>query len=138
MIFYDGGSIDWFYDGLKTEDEMRADERYSQLFRVPCVLYDNACGKVYSFDTLEHVCAKMAIPYSDATVEHTKQCVLSFLDGTYNAPGVDQVYDIAYDARNTATEAKQTSETAAASMNEYLDALLGLDATDETEATDAE
>ena len=105
MIFYDGGSIDWFYDGPKTEDEMRTDDRYAQLFRVPCVLYDNACGKVYSFDTLEHVCARMAIPYSEASVEHTRQCVLSFLDGTYNAPGVDQVYDIAYEARNTAKDA---------------------------------
>ena len=166
MIFYDGGPVNWFYDGLKTEDEMRADDRYSQLFRVPCVLYDNACGKAYSFDTLEHVCARMAIPYSDASVEHTWQCVLSVLDGTYNAPGVDQVYDIAYDARNTANkakgavadatsaaqtaseaaataqttadEAKATADTAAASVTEYMDALLGLDATGETEATDAE
>ena len=40
-------------------------------------------------------------------------------------------------AQATADEAKATADTAAASMNEYLDALLGLDATDETEATDA-
>lgn len=114
MLFYEGGSVDWFYDGLKTEEEMRADERYSKLFRVPCVLYDNAYGKVYSFDTLEHVCARMAIPYSDASVEHTMQCVLSFLDGTYNAPGVDQVYDIAYAARNTANEASSHTTQLAA------------------------
>ena len=38
----------------------------------------------------------------------------------------------------TADEAKATVDTAAASMNEYMDALLGLNATDETEATDAE
>lgn len=42
------------------------------------------------------------------------------------------------EAKATVEEAKQTAETAAASMNEYMDALLGLDATDETEATDAE
>ena len=37
-----------------------------------------------------------------------------------------------------ADEAKATAGTAAASVNEYMDALLGLNATDETEATDAE
>ena len=37
-----------------------------------------------------------------------------------------------------ADEAKATADTAAAGMNEYMDALLGLDATSETEATDAE
>ena len=42
------------------------------------------------------------------------------------------------EAKQTASEAGTTADTAAASMNEYLDALLGLDATDETEATDAE
>ena len=41
-------------------------------------------------------------------------------------------------AQSTADEAKTTADTAAASVNEYMDALLGLDATDETEATDAE
>ena len=41
-------------------------------------------------------------------------------------------------SQSTANEAKTTADASAASMNEYLDALLGLDATDETEATDAE
>ena len=41
-------------------------------------------------------------------------------------------------AQTTADEAKATADTAAASVNEYMDALLGLSATDETEATDAE
>ena len=41
-------------------------------------------------------------------------------------------------AEATAAEAKATTDTAAASMNEYMDALLGLDTTDETEATDVE
>ena len=138
MLLYNGGPVDWFYDGLKTEDEMRADERYSKLFDAPCVLYDNGYSKAYEFDTLEHVCSKMAVPYSDSAAQYSFQCVMAFLDGTYNAPGVDQVYDIAYDARNTADEAKATAGTAAASVDEYMDALLGLSATDETEATDAE
>ena len=105
MLFYNGGPVDWFYDGLKTEEEMRADGRYSKLFEVPCVLYDNGYGKVYEFDTLEHVCSKMAVPYSDSAAQYSFQCVMAFLDGTYNAPGVDQVYDIAYEARNTAKDA---------------------------------
>ena len=41
-------------------------------------------------------------------------------------------------AKATADEAKGAADTAAASVTEYVDALLGLDATDETEATDAE
>ena len=41
-------------------------------------------------------------------------------------------------AKATADEAKGAADTAAASMNEYLDALLGLDATNETGANDAE
>ena len=41
-------------------------------------------------------------------------------------------------AASVAGEAKQAADTAAASMDEYMDALLGLNATDETEATNAE
>ena len=41
-------------------------------------------------------------------------------------------------AQTTADEAKAAADTAAAGMNEYMDALLGLNTTDETEATDAE
>ena len=47
---------------------------------------------------------------------------------------------IANDAKGIAEDAKQAADTAAASVNEYIDAILGLDsiATNETEATDAE
>ena len=41
-------------------------------------------------------------------------------------------------AVSTAQEAKATADTAAAGVNEYMDALLGLNTTDETGATDAE
>ena len=44
----------------------------------------------------------------------------------------------ANDAQKAADEAKTTADAAAASVNEYMDALLGLNTTDETEATDAE
>lgn len=52
-------------------------------------------------------------------------------------PPVDPV-KVAQEAMEAANEAKTTADTAAASMNEYMDALLGLNTTDETEATDAE
>lgn len=42
------------------------------------------------------------------------------------------------DANAKADEAKAAADTTAASVDEYLDALLGLSATDETEAADAE
>lgn len=41
------------------------------------------------------------------------------------------------EAASVAGEAKQAADTAAASMAEYMDALLGLNATDETEAANA-
>ena len=41
-------------------------------------------------------------------------------------------------AASVAGEAKQAADTAAASVNEYMDALLGLNTTDETEATNVE
>ena len=44
----------------------------------------------------------------------------------------------AQEAQATANEAKATAGTAAASVNEYMDALLGLNTTNETEANDAE
>lgn len=50
----------------------------------------------------------------------------------------DTAQSAADSAVSTAQEAKATADTAAASVNEYMDALLGLNATDETEATDAE
>lgn len=42
------------------------------------------------------------------------------------------------EAASVAGEAKQAADTVAASVDEYMDALLGLNTTDETEATDAE
>lgn len=45
---------------------------------------------------------------------------------------------LAAEAQQTADEAKTTADTTSASVNEYMDALLGLNTTDETEATDAE
>ena len=47
-----------------------------------------------------------------------------------------KVDDGVADASATAEDAKKAADTAAASVNEYMDALLGLNTTDETEATD--
>lgn len=130
MQLYDGSSVDWFYYGWKTEDEMRTDEKFSQLFSEPCVLYDNGAGKVYRFDTLANLAARCAVPSTDSPSVIFDN-VMEVLNGTYQAPGVAE-------AKEVATEAKATADTAATSVNEYMDALLGLNTTNETEATDAE
>ena len=180
MLLYDqGASVDWFYTGTQTYDEMKTDPFRKALTEVPCVLYDNGAGKVYSFEPLEPVCARWAVPYT-GNPEWDFSNLTSAVAGTYKAPGVAEVEEkadaaqtaaqtasetaataqaaadeakgavddatsaaqtaseAAATAQSTADEAKATADTAAASMNEYLDALLGLDATDETEAADAE
>lgn len=133
MQLYDSGPVDWFYDGIKTEDEMRTDEKFSQLFSEPCVLYDNGAGKVYRFDTLANLAARCAVPSTDSPSAIFDN-VMAVLNGTYQAPGVAEAKEVANEAKDLA----QQAGTAAASVDEYMDALLGLDATDETEATDAE
>lgn len=131
MLLYDNGaSVDWFYIGTQTYDEMRADPFHRALTEVPCVLYDNGDGKAYSFEPLESVCVRWAVPYT-GNPEQDFGNLTAMMEGTYKAPGVAE-------AQQTADEAKTTADTASASVNEYMDALLGLDATNETEATDAE
>ena len=137
MDLYESGSVDWFYDGWKTEEEMRSDKRFSQLFSEPCVLYDNREGKVYRFEPLSDVASRCAVSSTGEPSAVFKN-VMAVLDGTYQAPGVAEAKEVADEAKATADEAKATAGTAAASVNEYMDALLGLDATDETGATDAE
>lgn len=130
MKLYESGPVDWFYDGWKTEDEMHADKRFKTLFDVPCVLFDNGKGKAYRFTALETLCTRWAVPYTgNADADYDN--LIAAMSGTYKAPG-------AAEAQATADEAKSTADTAAASVDEYMDALLGLGATDETEATDAE
>lgn len=130
MILYDGGSVDWVYDGWKTVDQMQGDPRYARLLSEPCVLYDNGNGRAYRYEPLADLAARWAVP-QELTPEEVFAEVSARMAGTYKAPG-------AAEAQQTADEAKATADTAAASMNEYMDALLGLGATDETEATDAE
>lgn len=165
MILYDGGSVDWVYDGWKTVDQMQGDPRYARLLSEPCVLYDNGNGRAYRYEPLADLAARWAVP-QELTPEEVFAEVSARMAGTYKAPGVAEVETMASEAKatadeakgsvadatsaaqtaaetaaaaqTTADEAKTTADTAAASVNEYMDALLGLDATDGTEATDAE
>ena len=138
MQLYDQvSSITWAYGGEMTPEEMREGDLYNELFEVPCVLYDNGAGKVYRFEPLETVCARWAVPYTGNPTQDFDSLTAA-MDGTYKAPGVAEVEEKAATAQNTADEANATADTAAASVNEYMDALLGLNTTSETEATDAE
>ena len=67
-----------------------------------------------------------------ATAEKAKGAVADATSAAQTAT------EAAATAQTTADEAKSTAGTAAASVNEYMDALLGLGATSETGATDAE
>ena len=105
MLLYDMESdIDWFYDGSKSVDEMTADERYSDLFTVPCVLFDDGCGKVYGFDTLENVALRYAVPYIGGPEQVFKD-VKAKEAGTYKAPGVEQAEATAEEAKEIASQA---------------------------------
>ena len=76
--------------------------------------------------------AKSIADEAKATADEAKGAVADATSAAQTAS------EAAATAQNTADEAKATAGTAAASVNEYMDALLGLSATDETEATDAE
>lgn len=105
MLLYDmKSSIYWFYDGSKSAEEMATDEQYHDLFSVPCVLFDDGCGKVYGFDTLENVALRFAVPYIGGP-EQVFNDVKAKEAGTYKAPGVAE-------AQATAEEAKAIAEQA--------------------------
>lgn len=130
MRLYDGTSdLDFVYGGLTPASVMRQQAMYRMLFEVPCVLYDTTDGRVVSFEPLSDLAVRVAVPQT--TSEATFTACEQAMSGTYKAPGVAE-------AQQAADEAKTTADTAAASVNEYMDALLGLGATGETEATDAE
>ena len=137
MYLYDGTSdVDFFYAGTMTHAEISEDPSLADLVSAPCVLYDDGAGRVYRFDRLDVLADRYGIDMTD-DAEQTFASVLSAMEET-PPDRSEQALEIAETAQQTADEAKATAGTAAASMNEYLDALLGLNATDETEATDAE
>lgn len=105
MILYDGVSdIDWFYDGKKTAEDMKYSDEYRALFDEPCILYDNASGKVYGFDPLDAVASRWGVPYYGSP-DDVFGLILSVIDGTYNAPGVDRAVNIADEAKAIAEQA---------------------------------
>ena len=135
MQLYDGTSdIDWFYDGPKTRAEMDGDSRYPQDGRA--VLHDDGAGKVYSWQLLDVLCDS----YGVTKTEDARADFDAVATAMEKIPPdrAEQALEMAATAQTTADEAKATADTAAVSMSEYMDALLGLGATDETEATDAE
>ena len=135
MQLYDGTSdINWFYDGTKTRAEMDGDSRYPQDGRA--VLYDDGAGKVYSWHLLDVLCDAYGVTKTD-DARADFDAVATAMEET-PPDRAEQALEMAETAQQAADEAKATAGTAAASVDEYMDALLGLDATDETEATDAE
>ena len=143
MKIYDGvSSIKWFYSGEKTAEQMRDDPMFAGLFKEPCVLYDDGADNVFRWEPLRTLALNMCVPNVGEPEAVLDACV-DMLSG--KGPGVTVALavahgaeDAAVSAKRTADEAKTKADTAAASVNEYMDALLGLNTTDETEATDAE
>lgn len=131
MILYDmKSSVNWVRGGEMSVEQMKGMPEYKELFSTTCVLYDDGVGGVYSFEPLADAAARWCVPQvggADAVFAELK----ARMDGTYKAPGVAE-------AQATADEAKAMADTSAASMNEYMDALLGLNTTNGTEAADAE
>lgn len=120
MQLYDGRSdIDWFYEGAMTIGEMAADPRYAPLASVPCVLYDDGAGRVYSFELLEVMKAKLGVEEEDPEKAY-EACVAAL--GTYKAPGdADEILDEIKATRELAEGARQAADAAQA----QLDALAG-------------
>ena len=112
MKLYNGGSVNWMYDGEMTEEEMRADKRCTKLFEEPCVIYDDGSGKAFGFDTLEKVCTRYSVPYRPYCPDQSFQNVIEAIGGEYKAPGVTEVEVIATEAKATAEQAKQTADEA--------------------------
>ena len=87
----------------------------------------------------EEELAQMEAARQEAEAEAERRATIDAGAAEYFADGGRERMKAEIDtAKATADDAKGAADTAAASMNEYMDALLGLDATDETEATDAE
>ena len=133
MIPYDGKSnITWNDRGELTTDQMAGIPELAGVLTTRALLYDDGAGVVYDWAPLEDVARMWCIP--TALTDQDIVDRLNLIAGS----GWQDPSEQARTAQATADDAKATADTAAASMNEYMDALLGLNATNETEATDAE
>ena len=87
MILYDGQSdIDWFYDGLKTFDEMKNDPKYREVVENPVVLRDNGSGKVYGYERADSFALRNGEILDPNYPEQTIQKIFSKQNGTYVDP----------------------------------------------------
>ena len=142
MKLYDGTSdIDWFYDGPKTRAEMDDDSRYPQDGRA--VLHDDGAGKAYSWQLLDVLCDAYGVTKTEDARADFDAVAMAMEEippdrAEQALEMAESAQQAADEAKATADEVKATADTAAASVGEYMDALLGLGATSETEATDAE
>ena len=115
-------------------ERIKADPTYSMLFDTDCVI-EVVGGVTRSYTPLESLAEAYGIEMGDdpnETLEQIEAERKRQVEYNKNAPTV--LEQAAADAK----EAKSKADTTAASVNEYMDALLGLNTTDETEATDAE
>lgn len=137
MHLYDGTSdVDFFYAGTMTHAEISEDPSLADLISTPCVLYDDGEGRVYRFDRLDVLADRYGVEMTD-DADQTFSAVVEAM-GEPEPDRAEQALEMAESAQQTADEAKATAGKAAASVNEYMDALLGLNTTSGTEATDAE
>ena len=114
MLLYDNeSSVDWFYDGEKTKEQMQADAKYSGMFDAPAVLYDNGAGKVYSWESLEDVCARYYVRYTSPQSSFDELQKV-FGSGRYLSDDVEDLQQGVVEAKEAAEEAKQIAESAGA------------------------
>ena len=107
MQVYDGkSSVKWFYDGLMTFEQMRADSRKRLLTEAPCVLIDDGQGTAYDYRTIQSMCAEYGVEYTGDS--ETDMAAIS--DKIANPDPTPDV--LAYQAKQTADEAKQIAEQA--------------------------
>ena len=112
MLLYDNeSSVDWFYDGEKTKEQMQADAKYSGMFDAPAVLYDNGAGKVYSWESLEDVCARYYVRYTSPQSSFDELQKV-FGSGRYLSDDVEDLQQGVVEAKEAAEEAKQIAESA--------------------------
>ena len=112
MLLYDNeSSVDWFYDGEKTKEQMQADAKYSGMFDAPAVLYDNGAEKVYSWESLEDVCARYYVRYTSPQSSFDELQKV-FGSGRYLSDDVEDLQQDVVEAKEAAEEAKQIAESA--------------------------
>lgn len=113
MLLYDGtSSIDWYYRGFKTREEMDGDLTYPPS-DVPCVLYDDGSGKVYDWLYLSVLCKKYDVDFEKGLDDYSEtfKALEKSIENWPEDPTLASV-----DAK--ATEAKTTADAATLAIGE--------------------